>query len=232
MKKILLGLLILSSIGNTEILRLKLPLEQKGTQIVGVVDGDTVKGIFGRKIKLAYVEAPEIEENDRLKRQLRICGGKVSVERMLEAGKIAKEMHYLLIGDGRDRDLVYTSIGDDNYGVRVADIKLHEVYSMGKDLVKLGYAVPYYRYMTPEMKIEYRKLNEYAKNRGRGFYDNYRPHGEDYRDVMECLDMANRIESEDVDFLTETKIPIVEYNIDDENAVYSKEVVYTIMPNK
>ncbi len=215
MKKILLGLLILSSIGNSKIVtfKLKLPPEQKGTQIVGIVDGDTVMGIFDRKIKLAYIEAPEIEENDRLKRQLRICGGKVSVERMLEAGKIAKEMNDAVLGlDGGNRDLVYTSIGDDNYGIRVADIKLHEVYSMGKDLVEHGYAVPYYRYMTPEMRIEYKRLNEYAKNEGIGFYDNYRPHGEDYRDVMECLDMANKIESEDVDFLTETKIPEVEYS--------------------
>lgn len=131
-----------------------------------IVDGDTVH--FGNTIcRFAYVDTPESIKNNRLKNKLEKCPS-VTVERMINAGKESKEYIEKKLENGKSYK--YNIVSNDNKH----DRKVCEIYNnssmINLDLVKDGYAVPYYHYIPKDLKADFEKASKEAKRLNKGLY--------------------------------------------------------------
>ncbi len=131
-----------------------------------IVDGDTVH--FGNTIcRFAYVDTPESIENNRLKNKLEKCPG-VTVETMINAGKESKERIKEKLKNGKSYK--YNIVSNDNkYNRKVCEI-YNNSSMINLDLVKDGYAVPYYHYIPKDLKADFEKASKEAKRLNKGLY--------------------------------------------------------------
>lgn len=131
-----------------------------------IVDGDTVH--FGNTIcRFAYVDTPESIKNNRLKNKLEKCPG-VTVERMINAGKESKEYIEEKLENGKSYK--YNIVSHDNkYDRNVCEI-YNNSSMINLDLVKDGYAVPYYHYIPKDLKADFEKASKEAKRLNKGLY--------------------------------------------------------------
>ncbi len=132
-----------------------------------IVDGDTVH--FGNTIcRFAYVDTPESRKNNRLKNKLEKCPG-VTVETMINAGKESKK--YIEEKFVNGKSYKYNIVSNDNK----YDRKVCEIYTnssmINLDLVKDGYAVPYYQYIPKNLKADFEKASKEAKRLNKGLYE-------------------------------------------------------------
>ncbi len=130
-----------------------------------IVDGDTVH--FGNTIcRLAYIDTPESRKNNRLENKLEKCNG-VTVETMINAGKDSKA--YMEENLKKGKSYKYNIISSDKY-----DRKVCEIYNnssmINLELVKDGYAVPYYHYIPKDLKADFEKASKEAKRLNKGLY--------------------------------------------------------------
>ncbi len=111
-----------------------------------LVDGDTVHfNKNGKTIncRLAYIDTPESKRNKRAKSSSKRC--KLNIENMVHSGKLSSTYtgHYLQIGKKYHFEIIDQ---DQRYGRAVC-----EIYTNNKlfnlQIVKDGYAVPYYGYI-------------------------------------------------------------------------------------
>ncbi|MAC84365.1 MAG: hypothetical protein CL624_09545 [Arcobacter sp.] len=134
-----------------------------------VIDGDTVK--FGQTTcRLAYIDTPESRKNKRLKRIVKSCSG-VTINTMIAAGK--KSTSYLKAKLKVGKQYKYTVVDIDRYKRSVCIIMINNRTSINQQLVKDGYAVPYYRYIKSDKRNMYRKLSKEAKRLNEGLYKSH-----------------------------------------------------------
>ena len=130
-----------------------------------IVDGDTVH--FGNTIcRLAYVDTPESRKNNRLENKLEKCSG-VTVETMINAGKESKS--YIEENLIKGKSYKYNIISSDRYERKVCEI-YNNSSMINLELVKDGYAVPYYQYIPKNLKADFEKASKEAKRLKKGLY--------------------------------------------------------------
>ena len=130
-----------------------------------IVDGDTVH--FGNTIcRLAYVDTPESRKNNRLENKLEKCSG-VTVETMINAGKESKS--YIEENLIKGKSYKYNIISSDRYERKVCEI-YNNSSMINLELVKDGYAVPYYHYIPKDLKADFEKASKEAKRLKKGLY--------------------------------------------------------------
>jgi len=142
-----------------------------------IKDGDTVD--FGNTIcRFANIDTPESKPNPRLNMFLeKSCRG-VTARFILKAGEESAEKLNELLKVGRQYK--YEIIGNDNKKRKICNIYLNERDTVNLEMVKSGYALPFYQYMNNEAKGQYTKASKEAKEKQRGLYVNYQP-------VMKCM---------------------------------------------
>lgn len=142
-----------------------------------ITDGDTVK--FGNDIcRLANIDTPESKNNPRLEKTLKNCN--TPMYDILEAGMQSTNQlsKYLKLGE----EYKYTVIKkDDGKGRKICVINLSNTETANLQMVKDGYAYPYFYFIPSYMKKEYKDALEDARVNKRGLF---KTHG----DVMDCLE--------------------------------------------
>ena len=142
-----------------------------------IKDGDTVD--FGSTIcRFANIDTPESKDNERLRKFLENSCQGVTSSFVVNAGKeSAKKLNELLkIG----KQYKYEVSGTDRYGRKICTISLNERDTVNLEMVKSGYALPFYQYMNNNVKEQYMKASKEAKEKQRGLYLNH-------SQVMKCM---------------------------------------------
>lgn len=103
-----------------------------------IVDGDTILCADGFRVRLLGVDAPEAVLNRRVELQLKYFG---SVERVLKAGKEAKEFLESLTPPGTRLQLEYDVEKKDRYGRILAYAWLPDGRMVNETLLREGYAL-------------------------------------------------------------------------------------------
>lgn len=139
-----------------------------------VIDGDTIHLKSGGEVvkcRIAFIDTPEKSRNARAKRFVAQCKG-LTLDTMIKAGKEAKE--YAKRHFKKGQRVKFHSLEKDRYG---RDVCVMGDYNL--QIVRDGFAVPYWRYIPADKKREFKKASMEAK-RGAGLWKSYPA-------VMECL---------------------------------------------
>lgn len=144
--------------------------------VTKVVDGDTIYfKADGEQVKcrVANIDTPESRRNSKAKRDAEKCTG-VTPETIVKAGKKSTEYakSYFKIGSKHKFDIS----GYDRYKRAICTIG-----SYNQDIVKAGYAVPYWRYIANNLKRDYQKAFKEAKSSNRGLWNSD-------KSVMSCME--------------------------------------------
>ena len=145
-----------------------------------VVDGDTLYFRSGGrtvKCRIAYIDTPESHRNARAKRKAKTCMG-VTLDRMIEAGREASRHAKTLISIGKSYR--FDIKGRDRYGRSICIVRLPGGETYNEKMVKDGYAVPFWKYISSSMRQRYKIASKEAKSDGMGLWRRY-------LHVMKCL---------------------------------------------
>jgi micrococcal nuclease len=165
MKKLLLATLLGSTLFASV---------QYGT-VTKVVDGDTIYfKSNGEEVKcrVANIDTPESRRNSKAKRDASKCNA-VTVDTIVKAGKKSTEYakDYFKLGSKHKFEIS----GYDRYKRAICTIGGYNL-----DIVKDGYAVPYWRYIDSSLKRDYQKAIREAKSGNKGLWRSD-------RSVMNCM---------------------------------------------
>lgn len=166
--------------------------------LTGIVDGDTVyfysqdlkneevksfrKGnatiTYNAICRFANIDTPESKINDRLLRFLdKSCTG-ITAEYMTEAGKESARQLSTFLEVGQQYKFKIT--GTDKYSRKICDISLDSNHTVNLEMVKSGYALPFYSYLKSNDRSDYIKAYNDAKYYKRGLFTTHEP-------VMDCM---------------------------------------------
>lgn len=142
-----------------------------------IIDGDTVK-FNDTTCRFAYIDTPESKRNDRAKDKIDKCPG-LTLETMLDAGKESSEYLNSIIEVGRSYK--YDVISTDKYDRKICVIWLNTNVMLNENLVREGYAVPYYTFIKDnDIEKQMKSSLLIAKKNHSGLFKSY-------ESVMQCL---------------------------------------------
>lgn len=146
-----------------------------------IVDGDTVK-FNDTTCRFAYIDTPESKRNDRAKNKVDECPG-LTLETMVDAGK--ESVNYLNSILEIGKSYKYDVISTDRYDRKVCVIWLNNNVMLNENLVREGYAVPYYTYIKDsDIERQMRLSSMIAKKYRSGLFKSH-------ESVMQCLAKSN-----------------------------------------
>ncbi|MBF0489782.1 MAG: thermonuclease family protein [Candidatus Omnitrophica bacterium] len=133
-----------------------------------VLDGDTIKLDNGTHVRLIGIDAPEMESNAKLTRDLRERHLTVSQE--LEMGRKSYQFTKQLV-EGKKIYLEFDRLKYDKYHRILAYVFLTNHQFVNAEIVKAGYAYPYT--IKPDVKYSslFRQLYKEAKENHRGLWN-------------------------------------------------------------
>lgn len=146
-----------------------------------VVDGDTLYFKSGGVVKcrLSFIDTPESSSTSKKARHdAEQCSG-VTAATIADAGKASTAYVKSLLNIGETYR--YETHGKDRYGRSICTVELPSGKSLNENIVAMGYAVPFWKYI-PKTKIrDYALLLKGAKRFNAGLH---RTH----KSVMSCMD--------------------------------------------
>lgn len=142
-----------------------------------IIDGDTVK-FNDTTCRFAYIDTPESKRNDRAKSKVEDCTG-LTLEKMVDAGKQSASYLNSILELGRTYK--YDVISTDKYDRKVCVIWIDNNQMLNENLVREGYAVPYYAFIKDrDIERQMRTSFTMAKRNKSGLFKTY-------ESVMQCL---------------------------------------------
>ncbi len=135
-----------------------------------VIDGDTV--VFSHTTcRLAFIDTPESKPNQKARKDIQ--GNRdVSVDDVVHAGRLSKNYLKSIMQKGRSYEFDVMSV--DHYGRSVCVI-YDEGHSINDNIVRNGFAVPFWSYIPNNKKQDMINLVRRANNNNKGLWRANRP---------------------------------------------------------
>ncbi|MCF6281923.1 MAG: thermonuclease family protein [Candidatus Polarisedimenticolaceae bacterium] len=140
--------------------------------VITIEDGDTLLvEVDGKqeRLQLAGIDAPEVVENAKLKRDLKVSG--LSLKRLIMLGQLATTHLHRLVKPGDQLHLIGTLGQRDRYGRITAQVHTDQPLTLSARMVSDGYAVALRRHAPDAtLKAKLIKMEQIARDRHQGLW--------------------------------------------------------------
>ena len=140
--------------------------------VIAIEDGDTLLvEVDGReeRLQLAGIDAPEVVENAKLKRDLELSG--LSLDRLMMIGQFATAHLHQLVKPGDQLHPIGTLGQRDRYGRITAQVRTDQSLTLSAQMVSDGYATALRRHAPDStLKVELIKMEQIARDKHKGLW--------------------------------------------------------------